>query len=142
VPNRVTLKGDTRSFLPGVQNQIENNMRMMAESICAANGIGCQFTYVRAFDSTINTPKEADKAAAVARRLVGDDQVSTVFEPPMTSEDFAFMLQAKPGCYVLLGNDGDGPGGCGLHNPNYDFNDRILTTGADFWVELVQSELV
>jgi len=60
----------------------------------------------------------------------------------MTSEDFAFMLQAKPGCYVLLGNDGDGPGGCDLHNPNYDFNDGILTTEADFWVKLVESELV
>ena len=141
VPNKVTLKGDTRSFLPEVQGAIENNMRMMSESICAANGISCQFTYTRAFDSTINTAEEADKAAAVARRLVGDGKVSTAFEPPMTSEDFAFMLQAKPGCYVLLGNDGEGPGGCGLHNPNYDFNDNILTTGADFWVELVQSEL-
>jgi len=141
VPNQVTLKGDTRSFLPEVQDAIEHNMKMMAESICAANGIECQFSYTRAFDSTINTPEEAGKAALVARRLVGDNQVSTAFEPPMTSEDFAFMLQAKPGCYVLLGNDGDGPGGCGLHNPNYDFNDDILTTGADFWVELVQSEL-
>ena len=141
VPNKVTLKGDTRSFLPEVKDAIAKNMQMMAESICAANGISCQFSYVTVFDSTINSSAEADKAAAVARRLVGNDQVSTVFEPPMTSEDFAFMLQAKPGCYVLLGNDGEGPGGCGLHNPNYDFNDGILTTGADFWVELVQSEL-
>ena len=141
VPNRVTLKGDTRSFLPEVQQQIKDNMQMMAESICAANGISCQFTYTSVFDSTINTAKEADKAAAVARELVGGEQVSTTFEPPMTSEDFAFMLQAKPGCYVLLGNDGDGPGGCGLHNPNYDFNDDILTIGADFWVKLVEREL-
>ena len=142
VPNKVVLKGDTRSFLPEVQQQIKSNMKMMAESICTANGISCQFTYTSVFDSTINTALEADKAAAVARELVGEEQVSTAFEPPMTSEDFAFMLQAKPGCYVLLGNDGDGPGGCGLHNPNYDFNDGILTTGADFWVKLVESELV
>ena len=141
VPNQVILKGDTRSFLPEVQTAIKENMKMMAESICAANGISCEFSYTSVFDSTINTAQEADKAAAVARRLVGDGQVSMEFEPPMTSEDFAFMLQAKPGCYVLLGNDGEGPGGCGLHNPNYDFNDDILTTGADFWVELVQSEL-
>ena len=141
VPNKVILKGDTRSFLPEVQQQIKSNMKMMAESICAANGISCEFTYTSVFDSTINTAQEADKVAAVARELVGEEQVSTAFEPPMTSEDFAFMLQAKPGCYVLLGNDGDGPGGCGLHNPNYDFNDGILTTGADFWVKLVESEL-
>ena len=142
VPNKVTLKGDTRSFLPEVQDAIERNMRLMAESICAANDIRCEVIYIRAFDSTINTPAESAKAAAVAKALVGEQQVSSAFEPPMTSEDFAFMLQAKPGCYVLLGNDGEGPGGCGLHNPNYDFNDGILTTGADFWVELVQSELI
>ena len=142
VPNKVILKGDTRSFLPEVQQQIKSNMQMMAESICAANGIGCTFTYMSVFDSTINTSQEANKAVAVARKLVGDEHVSTAFEPPMTSEDFAFMLQMEPGCYVLLGNDGDGPGGCGLHNPNYDFNDGILTTGADFWVKLVESELV
>lgn len=142
VPNKVTLKGDTRSFLPEVQQQIKDNMQLMAESICAANGISCQFSYTSVFDSTINTAAESDKAVAVARELVGEAQVSTAFEPPMTSEDFAFMLQAKPGCYVLLGNDGDGPGGCGLHNPNYDFNDDILTTGADFWVRLVESELM
>jgi len=142
VPNKVVLKGDTRSFLPEIQQQIKSNMKMMAESICTANGISCEFTYTSVFDSTINTEQEANKAAAVARELVGEEQVSTAFEPPMTSEDFAFMLQAKPGCYVLLGNDGDGPGGCGLHNPNYDFNDGILTTGADFWVKLVESELV
>ena len=142
VPNRVTLKGDTRSFLPDVQQQIKDNMKLMAESICAANGIRCQFTYDSVFDSTINTSQQANKAAEVARKLVGNAHVVTEFEPPMTSEDFAFMLQAKPGCYVLLGNDGPNPSGHGLHNPNYDFNDDILTTGADFWVQLVESELL
>jgi len=142
VPNRVTLKGDTRSFLPDVQQQIKDNMKLMAESICAANGISCQFTYESVFDSTINTNQQANTAAEVARKMVGNAQVATEFEPPMTSEDFAFMLQAKPGCYVLLGNDGLNPSGHGLHNPNYDFNDNILTTGADFWVHLVESELL
>ncbi|MGB1309946.1 MAG: M20 aminoacylase family protein [Leucothrix sp.] len=142
VPNKVTLKGDTRSFQPEVQAAIKHNMQLMAESICAANGISCRFSYTSVFDSTINTLAESEKAASAARGLVGDERVSTAFEPPMTSEDFAFMLQAKPGCYVLLGNDGEGPGGCGLHNPNYDFNDDILTTGADFWVTLVRGELV
>ncbi len=141
VPNKVILKGDTRSFLPQVQLQIKQNMQLMAESICAANGISCKFTYKSVFDSTINADTEADKAAAVACALVGNNNVSMEFEPPMTSEDFAFMLQAKPGCYVLLGNDDTEPNGYGLHNPNYDFNDDILTTGADFWVKLVESEL-
>jgi len=93
------------------------------------------------FDSTINTANEASIAARVAEAVVGAENIEHEFEPPMTSEDFAFMLQAKPGCYLFLGNDGPGPGGCGLHNPGYDFNDDILSIGADFWVRLVETEL-
>jgi len=141
VPNQVILKGDTRSFEPEVQNQIKSSMQLMVESICTANGISCKFSYTNVFNSTINTEVEAEKAATVARELVGEDAVTMAFEPPMTSEDFAFMLQARPGCYVLLGNDEDSNTSYGLHNPNYDFNDDILTTGADFWVKLVESEL-
>ena len=116
-------------------------MKRVAEGICAAHGADCQFSYRSVFDPTINTSDETDIAAKAARAVVGADQVTDAFQPPMTSEDFAFMLQKRPGCYVLLGNDGDGPGGCGLHNPEYDFNDAILTTGADFWVTLVESVL-
>ncbi|RLA31265.1 MAG: amidohydrolase, partial [Gammaproteobacteria bacterium] len=61
--------------------------------------------------------------------------------PTMTSEDFGYMLQARPGAYLLLGNGVDGIGGCSLHNPDYDFNDEILCIGADFWVTLVESQL-
>ena len=141
VPNTVTLRGDTRSFTPEVQSQIESGMQRIAEGICSAHGIDCHFSYERVFDSTINSAPETAIASRVAREVVGDQGLLSSFEPPMTSEDFAFMLQRKPGCYVLLGNDGPGPGGCGLHNPSYDFNDAILTTGADFWVRLVESEL-
>ncbi len=141
VPSTVTLRGDTRSFTPEVQIRIESGMKRVAEGICAAHGAGCEFRYRSVFDPTINSPAETEIAAKAARAVVGADQVTDVFQPPMTSEDFAFLLQARPGCYVLLGNDGDGPGGCGLHNPEYDFNDAILTTGADFWVSLVESVL-
>jgi hippurate hydrolase len=141
VPNTVTLRGDTRSFSHEVQGMIEQRMRAIAEGICQAAGATCRFSYDNVFDPTINTPAEAGIAAKVACDLVGENKVSTDFESPMASEDFAFMLQARPGCYVLLGNGCDGLGGCGLHNPNYDFNDDILTTGADFWVRLVEQEL-
>ena len=73
--------------------------------------------------------------------MVGAEKVDAACAPLMASEDFGFMLQRKPGCYLLLGNGGDGPGGCGLHSPHYDFNDEILTTGAEFWVRLVQDQL-
>ena len=141
VPTTVTLRGDTRSFTADVQSLIESGIRRVAEGLCAASGIECDVRYERVFDATINSAAETAIAAHVAELVVGAENVSHEFEAPMTSEDFAFMLQEKPGCYLLLGNDGDGPGGCGLHNPSYDFNDEILTTGADFWVRLVESEL-
>jgi hippurate hydrolase len=141
VPSTVTLRGDTRSFTPQVQALIKVGMQRVTEGICAAHGAGCHFRYRSVFDSTINTPVETEIAATAARAVVGANNVTDAFQPPMTSEDFAFMLQTRPGCYVLLGNDGEGPGGCGLHNPGYDFNDAILSTGADFWVTLVESVL-
>lgn len=141
VPNKVTLKGDTRSYRPEVQALIERRMQEIAEGICAAHGVACEFTYLKLFDSTINTSDETEKFRKAAGRVLGEGCFNDDFEPPMTSEDFAFMLQAKPGCYLFLGNDGEGPGGCGLHNPGYDFNDDILAIGADLWVALVEQEL-
>jgi amidohydrolase len=141
VPTTVTMRGDTRSFSRDVQEMIEQRMSKIAHGICEAAGAKCSFSYVNVFEPTINTAAEAEIAARVASDLVGKEKLVSDFESPMVSEDFAFMLQARPGCYVLLGNDGEGPGGCGLHNPNYDFNDDILTTGADFWVHLVETEL-
>lgn len=141
VPSTVTLRGDTRSFTAEIQSLIESGIKRIAEGICSANGIECDVRYEKVFDATINAATETAIAARVAEMVVGADNVSSEFEAPMTSEDFAFMLQEKPGCYLLLGNDGDGPGGCGLHNPNYDFNDEILTAGADFWVKLVETQL-
>ena len=123
------------------QTLIKAGMQRVSEGICAAHGAVCHFHYRPVFDPTVNTSAETEIAASAARLVVGACNVTDDFRPPMTSEDFAFMLQARPGCYVLLGNDGSGPGGCGLHNPGYDFNDAILTTGADFWVTLVESEL-
>ncbi len=141
VPTTVTLRGDTRSFTADVQSLIESGIERVAKGLCAANGIECDVRYENVFDATVNTAEETATAAHVAELVVGAENMRSEFEAPMTSEDFAFMLQERPGCYLLLGNDGEGPGGCGLHNPNYDFNDEILTTGADFWIRLVESEL-
>ena len=141
IPERVTLRGDTRSFLPAVQDQIEASMARISEGISAAYGATDSFSYSREFASTINTAREADIVAAVAREVVGEDNVQPDCLPLMASEDFGFMLQRKPGCYLFLGNGGDGPGGCGLHSPHYDFNDDILQTGVAFWLRLVRSQL-
>ena len=113
-------------------------MARIVSGICADNGFDHEFRYRRNFVPTINTPSEAAIAAEVAAEVAGADYVIGDSRPVMTSEDFGYMLQHKPGAYVLLGNGINGVGGCSLHNPHYDFNDDILTTGADFWVVLVR----
>ena len=141
VPGQVKLKGDTRSLTSQVQNHIEITMQRIVSGICAAHGATYEFSYRRNFVPTINTPKEADIAADAARTVVGAESVVGDSRPVMTSEDFGYMLQARPGAYLLLGNGEEGVGGCSLHNPAYDFNDDILSIGADFWVTLTETQL-
>jgi hippurate hydrolase len=124
-----------------VQDHIENTMERIVNGICAAHGASYEFSYRRNFVPTINTADEARIAASVAGTVVGADNVVGNSCPVMASEDFGYMLQARPGAYLLLGNGEEGVGGCSLHNPAYDFNDDILGIGADFWVTLVQSQL-
>jgi len=141
VPGQVILKGDTRSMTTAVQDHIEATMERIVSGICAAHGASYEFSYRRNFVPTVNTAAEAEIAAAVARRVVGEANVVGDSRPVMTSEDFGYMLQARPGAYLLLGNGEEGVGGCSLHNPAYDFNDDILNIGADFWVELIETQL-
>jgi hippurate hydrolase len=137
----VLLKGDTRSLTIKVQEHIEETMERIVSGICAAHGASYEFSYRHNFIPTVNTPAEAEIAATVASTVVGADNVVGGSRPVMTSEDFGYMLQARPGAYLLLGNGVDGIGGCSLHNPAYDFNDEILCIGADFWVTLVETQL-
>lgn len=141
LPTTVTLKGDTRSFLPAVQQQIEISMGRIVRGICAAHGASCNFTYSNEFVSTINTPTEAAIAEEVARQVVGESQVNIECPLFMASEDFGDMLRVKPGCYLFIGNGTEGADSVGLHNPRYDFHDDNLTIGANFWVALVESQL-
>jgi len=141
VPGQVILKGDTRSLTTAVQDHIESTMESIVSGICSAHGASYEFSYRRNFIPTVNTPDEAEIAANVASIVVGAENVVEDSRPIMGSEDFGYMLQARPGAYLLLGNGEDGVGGCSLHNPAYDFNDDILSIGADFWVTLVATQL-
>jgi len=140
LPTTATLRGDVRSFLPAVQADIGRVMERIVQGVCSAHGAEFEFGYTHDFVPTINSEAETDAAIAAARRAFGDDNVITDIRPATTSEDFARMLQVKPGCYALIGNGGMDAGGCGLHNPNYDFNDQILPIGAAFWVSLVETQ--
>lgn len=141
LPGKVVLKGDTRSFLPAVRERIQATMQRIASGICAAHGATCGFSYTHQFMATVNTPAEAIIAAEIAGMVVGEANVNLECPPFMASEDFGFMLDARPGCFLFIGNGEPGTEACSLHNSGYDFNDKNLMIGAEFWVRLVEARL-
>lgn len=137
IPDKVALRGTVRSFDPAVRDLLEAKMARRAEMICAAFDASCQFTYTRRYPATINSAREAATARLAALEAAGADNVVTDRPPSMGAEDFAFMLEHKPGAYVWIGNGPDGNGRI-LHNPRYDFNDATLPHGVRFWVKLAE----
>jgi len=140
IPDEVVLRGTARSFKPRLQDAIEAGIRRIAEGCAAAMGASVEVRYERRYPPTVNSAAEAEIAAGIAAEVVGESNVDRDLTPTMGSEDFAFMLQAKPGCYIFIGNGG-GDKAAGLHNPHYDFNDEILPLGASYWARLVERVL-
>ncbi|MBC3916798.1 amidohydrolase [Undibacterium sp. CY18W] len=148
IPDDATLIGTVRAFSTAMIDLIEKRMKAIAEHTAAAFDAQVDFQFKRNYPPLINHAKETAFAAEVMRSVVGNDNVDAQVEPTMGAEDFAFMLQAKPGCYAFIGNgDGDhrdmghGLGPCNLHNPSYDFNDDLLPIGATYWVRLAEAHL-
>jgi amidohydrolase len=147
IPDSCELQGTVRTFTLEVLDLIESRMKKIAEHISAAHDAEVDFYFHRNYPPTINTPAEADFARKVMAGIVGAENVLPQ-EGAMTAEDFAFMLQAKPGAYAFIGN-GDGAhrdmhhggGPCTLHNASYDFNDDLIPLGATCWVELAEQFL-
>jgi hippurate hydrolase len=147
VPDSVELQGTVRTFTVEVLDLIEKRMRQIAEHTCAAHDATCEFEFVRNYPPTINSPVEAEFARKVMAGIVGEERVLPQ-EPTMGAEDFAYMLQAKPGAYCFIANGdgahremGHGGGPCMLHNPSYDFNDDLIPLGATYWVKLAEEWL-
>jgi hippurate hydrolase len=140
IPDSVLLCGTARSFNPEVQDVQELAIRRIANGICQAHDCKLEMMYQRRYPPTINETEATKAAARAAADVSGVEKIITDPTPSMGSEDFAFMLNEKPGCYVWIGN-GPVEGGCMLHNPNYDFNDDILAIGASYWARLVELEL-
>jgi amidohydrolase len=141
IPDEVTIRGTTRSFRPEVQRSIEPAIRRIAEGIARAHGAAiAAMRYEMRYPPTVNTAAETEIAARAAAAVIGEENLVRDPTPSMGAEDFAFMLQAKPGSYVWIGN-GPTEGGCLLHNPHYDFNDEILPIGASYWATLVEQTL-
>lgn len=137
IPEQAVLTGTVRSFKPEVQQLLEERLTRLVESVALGFGASAAVDYKRLYPATINSEAEADFAAEVARWLVGAQNVDDALPPSMGSEDFAFMLQAKPGAYLRLGQGGP----CGLHQPRYDFNDEVLPLGSALFAALVEQGL-
>jgi len=140
VPDSVTLSGTCRAFSPEVQTMLQAKMHQKVDNICLAFGAQGSLDYQRIYPSTVNTPANAKACIEVLESLVGSDNIDKNLAPSMGAEDFAFMLQQRPGAYIWIGN-GSAEQGRGLHNPHYDFNDDILALGASYWVALTQAQL-
>ena len=148
IPDEAVLIGTVRTFSTDVLDLIERRMGEMANGVAAAFNASVDFGFKRNYPPLINHPEQTAFAVEAMRAVVGAANVNTAIEPTMGAEDFAFMLQARPGCYVFIGNgDGDhragghGLGPCQLHNGSYDFNDQLLPIGASYWVRLVETGL-
>ncbi|MBI1206349.1 MAG: amidohydrolase [Azospirillum sp.] len=140
IPREVVLTGTARAFRPATRDHLEAGIARIAQAIAAAHGAQAAVDYRRCYPPTINHADEANLAARVAAEVVGAGNVSLDPQPSMGAEDFAFMLERKPGCYVWLGQ-GSGPNSCMVHNPRYDFNDEVLPIGASYWAALVETAL-
>lgn len=140
IPNDVHLRGTTRHFQPHIQDTIEMRMNEVVDGVSRAMGVQAELVYERRYPATVNTEAETDAAVEAARMVAGRDQVSDNFPPVMGSEDFAFMLQEKPGAYIGLGAGEPQEGGM-LHQSRYDFNDSLLPLGISYWETLVKNLL-
>jgi len=140
IPEHVKLVGTVRTFLPETRDLAERRVKEIASGTAQAFGATAEVTYTRGYPATINSAREARFAADVGKRLFGAGNVITEHEPTMGGEDFAFMLEQRPGAYVFLGQGG-AAGGCLLHNPNYDFNDEVIPLGAGYLAALVEEAL-
>ena len=140
IPETATIRGTVRTFAPAVQDMVEERLKKVADATAHAFDCTARVMYQRRYPATLNSAAETAIACEAAAQVVGADQIDTSPEPSMASEDFAFMLNAKPGSYVWLGN-GPTDGNCLLHNSAYNFNDAAIPYGVSYWISLVKQSL-
>jgi hippurate hydrolase len=140
IPDKVTLRGCTRHFKPYVQDVVETRMKEVLKGLEVSLGVGTEMKYQRRCPALTNSPEETGEAVKAASFIVGDDRVYPNISPVMNSEDFAYMLNSVPGAYLVIGAGQPRPDGM-PHQSGYDFNDCILSSGAAYWISLVETLL-
>ena len=137
IPQTVQLRGTARSLAADVRDLLEKRLHMVVESTGAAYGAKAKLSYRRGYPVLVNHKQQTEFAASVASQIAGQDRVDTSLPPMMGAEDFSYMLNARPGAFIWIGN-GDS---AGLHHPAYNFNDETIPFGTSYWVKLVETAL-
>jgi len=140
IPADVEFRGTVRTYTPEMRKLCQERLEAIVRSLAVAHGCEAAIEYRRGYPPTVNSERETDFAADVAAEIVGDSRVNRQAVPSMGGEDFAYLLEKKPGAYILMGN---GPGDAGrvLHSAKYDFNDEALPVGVSYWVRLAERYL-
>lgn len=138
IPAEIVLRGTARSFSAATRDRIEACLRAIVGGVATIYGIEAQVAYDRRYPPTVNHTRETAFVADVCRRVFGESCVTTGELPSMGAEDFAYMLEKKPGCFTWIGS-GPAVNGHILHNEGYDFNDQLLPLGVRYWTELVKA---
>jgi hippurate hydrolase len=137
IPQTVQLRGTARSLAPEVRDLLEKRLPVVVESTAQAYGAKARLTYKRGYPVLVNHEQQTEFAASVAGQIAGQDKVDTGLPPMMGAEDFSFMLNARPGAFIWIGNGTS----AGLHHPSYNFNDEVIPFGTSYWVKLVETAL-
>jgi amidohydrolase len=137
IPQHAKLRGTARSLSPKVRDLLQKRVREVIEGTARAYGAKAELTYTTGYPVLVNEERKTAFAAAVAREVAGKDKVNTDCAPLMGAEDFAFMLQERPGAFIYIGNGNSAQ----LHNPAYDFNDEAIPAGTSYWVRLAETAL-
>ena len=140
IPDTAEMRLSVRALKAEVRDLLQTRITALAHAQAESFGARAEVDYNRRYPVLVNHPAETELAREVARQWLGDESLIDNMVPLTGSEDFAFLLERRPGCYLIIGN-GDGEGGCMVHNPGYDFNDACLPLGATYWVKLAERYL-
>ncbi len=141
IPAEAELSGTVRTLKPETRDLMEKLIAQVAEATAAAHGATAEVRYERLYPPTINHRAQTERAAMAAAKVLGEAGVKRDLPPIMGGEDFSFLLLARPGCFVMMGQAGAEKGGVPVHHPLYDFNDDMLPVGASYFASLVEQEL-
>ena len=137
IPESAQLCGTVRTFSHELRDELETSMKRVCNSVAQSLGGSAELSYDKGYPATINEPNATKKVQNVANVIFGEENVIQSMPPTMGAEDFSYMLEKRPGCYMWLGQSG-GPSSCMVHNPKYDFNDKCLPLGATLFSEIVE----